>query len=60
MFGRVFFAVVRHIAVVTFFSVKFYQPSMYRMPSMQSLLLEFFWKFKVFTEIDINETNYQT
>ena len=27
MFGRVFFAVVRHIAVVTFFAVKFYNPA---------------------------------
>ena len=43
-----------------FFRREVLQPSMYRMPSMQSLWLEFFWKFKVFTEIDINETNYQT
>ena len=56
MFGRFF--VVRHIRAVTFFSVKFYHAKMHSdgcMTPMQSLWLKFYWKFKDFTEINVNE-----
>ena len=51
--------------VVTFFSGKFYHARMHSddfMTPMQSLWLEFYWKFKVLTEIwnQCQWTNYQT
>ena len=52
------FIVVRHIRVVTFFPVKFYHARNYGhgfMTPMQSLWLEFYWKFKAFTEINVNK-----
>ena len=52
------FIVVRHLGVVTLFSVKFYYARMHSdgfMAPMQWLWLEFYWKFKVFTEISVNE-----
>ena len=54
----VFFFVVRHMEVVTFFSVKFYHARKHGdgfMAPIQSLWLKFYWKFKVFTEINVNE-----
>ena len=50
--------VVRHMEVVTFFSVKFYHARMHGdgfVAPIQSLWLKFYWKFKVFTEINVNE-----